>query len=183
MKLKEEILHDLQTQGYSYRSYLPPEQVNQFLEKFEEAHFRQARIGEKNEDLNVRRDHIHWLEDHELPVFFKNDLMSLKTEINRRLFLGLDRHEFHFSMYPEGAFYKKHVDNFQGKNSRVLSLILYLTSHLNEGELVLYQDDVEIKKILPLAGWMMIFLSQEFPHEVLPTKHPRKSLTGWIHQR
>lgn len=32
----------------------------------------------------------------------------------------------------------------------------------------------------PIAGRMVFFMSEEFPHEVLPTKLIRESIAGWF---
>jgi SM-20-related protein len=50
------------------------------------------------------------------------------------------------------------------------------------GELVLYQDEADKNglRILPEAGTVVLFLSDEFPHEVLPAKVDRYSIAGWF---
>ena len=49
------------------------------------------------------------------------------------------------------------------------------------GELVLYQDDerTERARIAPVDGRLVLFLSEEIPHEVRPTSAPRRSVAGW----
>jgi SM-20-related protein len=34
--------------------------------------------------------------------------------------------------------------------------------------------------VLPIGGRLVVFLSGEIPHEVLPTKKERISITGWL---
>jgi SM-20-related protein len=50
------------------------------------------------------------------------------------------------------------------------------------GELVLYKDDFDREgiKVIPLLGTVVVFLSEEFPHEVLPAKRDRYSIAGWF---
>ena len=150
--------------------------------------FHQAGIGrEQDHQLNpfVRRDRIFWL-DQEYPVtqFYLQWAERLRRYLNRELFLGLFDYECHYSHYPQGAFYKKHVDAFQGSSNRRLSSVLYLNPAWQAedgGELVLYtaDDSAVLETIVPSFGRLVIFLSEEFPHEVLPTRCSRYSLTGW----
>lgn len=151
--------------------------------------FHQAGIGREQEhQLNqfVRRDRIRWLQtDYEPTRFYLDWAERLRQRINRELFLGLFDYECHYAHYPKGAFYKKHLDAFQGNSNRRLSSILYLNpawQPTDGGELVIYAaDDSKIlETVLPTFGKMVIFLSEEFPHEVLPAKCSRFSLTGWF---
>ena len=51
------------------------------------------------------------------------------------------------------------------------------------GELVLYKNDQDVNgiKVLPEFGTLVIFLSEEFPHEVLPALRDRYAIAGWFH--
>jgi SM-20-related protein len=45
-------------------------------------------------------------------------------------------------------------------------------------------DGIEdYKDFLPLGGRIVVFLSGEVPHEVLPTNKERISITGWMKDR
>ncbi len=151
--------------------------------------FRQAGIGrEQGLQLNpfVRRDRIFWLGmDYQPTQFYLKWAERLQCYLNRELFLGLFDYECHYAHYPQGAFYKKHLDAFQGNSSRRLSSVLYLNPTWQAsaaGELVLYAPDggTILETVSPSFGRMVIFLSEEFPHEVLPTRCSRYSLTGWF---
>ena len=37
-----------------------------------------------------------------------------------------------------------------------------------------------LERVCPAAGTMVIFLSEEFPHEVLPATQDRYSIAGWF---
>lgn len=150
--------------------------------------FHQAGVGREQEhQLNqfVRRDRIRWLDmDYPPTRFYLTWMEQLRAHLNRELFLGLFDYECHYAHYPKQAFYKKHRDAFQGSSNRRLSTILYLNpawQPLDEGELIIYAPDDShiLEKVLPTFGKMVIFLSEEFPHEVLPTQCSRYSLTGW----
>lgn len=67
----------------------------------------------------------------------------------------------------------------------MLSVITYLNPAwlpTDGGELVIYNDDKDRDgiKVVPLYGTLVIFLSEEFPHEVLPSSRDRHSVAGWF---
>lgn len=152
--------------------------------------FHAAGIGREQEHhLNrfVRRDRIRWLDRHHEPVVFYLDwIEQLRHRINRDLYLGLFDYECHYAHYPKGAYYKKHVDAFRGESNRVLTTILYLNPAWQQGdggELRMYAPDHHrsvIETVLPTLGTMVLFLSEEFPHEVAPARRSRYSLSGWF---
>ena len=49
------------------------------------------------------------------------------------------------------------------------------------GELVLYQNDEDTTgiRVTPALGTVVLFLSEEFPHEVKPASQNRFSIAGW----
>jgi SM-20-related protein len=154
-----------------------------------EANFKHAGIGrETNHRINpfVRGDRIAWVETtHPAIVEYLDWIEQLRLVINRRLFLGLFDYECQYAWYPQGAFYKKHLDAFKGENNRIVSTVLYLNPDWQAqdgGELLLYTagSDKAIETITPLYGKMAIFLSEEFPHEVARTNKLRRSITGWF---
>lgn len=151
--------------------------------------FREAGIGREQEhQLNqfVRRDRICWLDmGHQPTRFYLEWAEQLRQHLNRKLFLGLFDYECHYAHYPKNAFYKKHLDAFKGSSNRRLSSILYLNPAWQQGdggELVMYSADdaTTMETVTPTFGKMVIFMSEEFPHEVLPTRCSRYSLTGWF---
>ncbi|MFW5816629.1 MAG: 2OG-Fe(II) oxygenase [Wenzhouxiangella sp.] len=105
--------------------------------------------------------------------------------LNRRLFLGLFEFEAHYAHYPAGAFYRRHVDSFQGAANRVVSLVAYLNADWRDddgGELVLYEaaGRTRLATLAPRAGRVVLFMSEELPHEVLPARRERLSIAGWF---
>lgn len=153
---------------------------------------RRAGIGRGDglvKDRSVRRDQIAWLEGFTEPqaaLFrFFDELMS---GLNRHLFLGLKRYEAHYATFQEGDFYKRHLDSFRGRASRVVSLVLYLNDnwHLEDGgELRVFSPDDEERAtglVRPEAGRAALFLSEQVPHEVLPANRMRFSIACWFRQ-
>ncbi len=134
----------------------------------------------------IRSDKIHWISKNNLvESVFLTWAENLRRGLNQRLFQGLFDFEGHFSMYPEGAYYQKHIDALTGNNNRILSLVLYLNANWDEtdaGELLLYPvaGDRPIQTIMPKFGTLVLFLSEQFPHEVLKAHRPRFSLAGWF---
>jgi SM-20-related protein len=150
--------------------------------------FHTAGIGRGNQhnlNLDIRRDHIHWLEDDQGLFLWRTWVKQLQQYLNRTLYLGLTSFESHFALYQPGDFYKTHLDAFRGQSNRRLSLVTYLNvdwQSADGGELVIYQtqNQQEIVRVLPQLGTLVLFLSEDFPHEVLPTHRLRRSVAGWF---
>ncbi|MEM8561450.1 MAG: 2OG-Fe(II) oxygenase [Pseudomonadota bacterium] len=69
----------------------------------------------------------------------------------------------------------------QAASSRVLSLVTYLNPDWSVdagGELVLYTK-AEAVEVLPVHKTLVVFLSEEFEHEVRPATADRFSVAGW----
>ncbi len=195
----EAIANDITEKGYSIRPYALPEHLatllNNHIQTMPPEQFKLAGIGRKRQHtLNnfVRTDEICWITgESNAGQAWLNWTKSLQSFLNQRLFLGLFSFESHFAHYVKGAFYKKHKDAFKGQENRVLSVVVYLNKSWNiddGGELVIYQsrskafppfDDKSIK-VTPGLGTIVVFLSEEFPHEVLPAKRDRFSIAGWF---
>lgn len=150
-----------------------------------------AGIGRQNDhQLNhtERSDEIHWLEaaaSSEESEFLQA-MEELRQAINQRLFMGLFDYECHFAHYPPGAFYRRHLDAFKGKSNRVLSTVFYLNEQWPKegagGELLMYDEaaDRVLERLAPRYGRLVVFLSDRFPHEVLPSECNRYSIAGWF---
>ena len=150
--------------------------------------FNQAGVGRDaafQTNVEVRSDKIHWLSGDENYLNRYNQwIEALRLYINRHLYLGLYDYECMFAHYPAGAFYKKHLDAFKNSTNRKLSTIMYLNPEWKTqdgGQLVMYNKETPepLCEVLPTFGTMVIFLSEAFPHEVLPATRSRYSLTGW----
>lgn len=104
--------------------------------------------------------------------------------MNRHFYLGLKYYESHFSLYEVGDFYEKHLDAFKNSKNRVVTSVYYLNedwSNGEGGELIIYdKNDIQIKKVMPNMNTLVIFMSEVFPHEVLPARVKRHSIAGWF---
>lgn len=190
--LVDEIAAALVDRGYIVLEQPLPVAITQGLLAhlaMEETQLKRAGIGRKHDyqlDDNIRSDKIQWLESTTPAVSdFLAWMDALRIGLNQHLFLGLFDYESHYAVYEPGAFYSKHVDAFRGKPGRKLSTVLYLNENwdkYNGGELVLYDgaSDQQLERIAPLCGRLVIFLSEDFPHEVLPATAKRRSIAGWF---
>lgn len=145
-----------------------------------------GRQSDYQRNQNIRGDAIQWLEPGEPVVTeFLCWMDKLRLGINQRLFLGLFDYESHYAVYPPGAFYQRHRDAFRGSPGRKVSTVLYLNPDWDlsaGGELVLYDEAGEniLNRIAPECGKLVIFLSEDFPHEVLAANRFRQSIAGWF---
>ena len=151
-----------------------------------------AKTGQQAKNTSIRGDSIFWLDEnsHEPSVqaYFTN-MHLLKNALNLHLFMNVQELETHLAVYPIGSTYKKHLDQFnqgEGVQTRQLSSVLYLNNHwlaADGGALRLHLNESEHLDIAPNAGKLVLFLSSQFWHEVLPAKRDRISLTGWFRTR
>jgi len=93
--------------------------------------FTEAGIGALQENVirhDIRSDQTYWLErkrDVELEAFWQL-LDEAIYMFNRYCFLSLSGFGFHFANYPAGSKYAKHLDQFQNRNNRMITMVIYL---------------------------------------------------------
>jgi SM-20-related protein len=153
--------------------------------------FSAARIG-KEERLqrrgDIRGDSTCWLAE---PLFaaeraLLSDLENLRLDLNRHGYYGLFDLEAHYAWYPPGSAYARHLDQPQGSNHRVVSVVLYLNDGWAPGaggELRVHAGNGTYRDIAPVGGRLACFLSAGREHEVLATRVDRLSVTGWYRRR
>ena len=199
--LYEQIISDLLEKKFSIiDNFFDEAEVNELREslhtKYEEDNFKKAAIGNRTNEViarSIRGDFILWINEAEAgkaeKIFFEK-INSLVDYLNRTCFMGILTKEFQYALYPEGTFYKRHLDTFQNDGRRKLSMVCYLNEEdwkpENGGELTIYTQDngkEEEINIYPFPGRVVIFESQELEHEVKPVKVPRLSITGWLKTR
>jgi SM-20-related protein len=190
----------LAAQGYAcWDTFLQPAETQTLRalahQQFGEGSFKAAGVGQGldyQHNQAVRSDHILWLDhhnEHSPFAFFFNRLGALADYLNQTCYLGIRDLEMHLAVYPQGAFYKRHLDVFRHDSGRVLSAICYLNENWTEadgGQLRIYfppqaEDQPETHiDLLPLGGRLVFFLSDQLEHEVLPARRNRYSITGWM---
>lgn len=189
---KARIADDLSANGYSVqKGWFPPDLVGALLRDLEicqeKGRLKHAGIGRGPQNqtaIEIRNDETLWLDGQsDAQNEYLRLMDALRTDLNQNLFLGLFEFEAHYALYQPGGFYKKHVDALKGQRNRIVSTVTYLTpawQDSDEGHLVLYdQNDNELTRILPEAGTLAVFMSENIPHEVLPPRRARSSIAGW----
>lgn len=134
---------------------------------------------------NIRSDKIFWLDPNnfrgsEQELF--NLIDSFVIYLNRTCFAGIKSYEFHYALYEEGTYYKKHIDQFKTDQGRAFTMIMYLNDgwiKADGGELKIYKE-TELELISPDNNKSVFFKSDELFHEVLVTNKSRMSIVGWL---
>lgn len=199
--LYEKVIDDLAEQKYSVvEGFFSDAEVqglrDGLLAKFEAERFKKSAIGNHaNEQVQtaVRGDFILWLDEATATgaeKLFFDTIRNFTQYLNRTCYMGIAKQEFHYALYPEGTFYKRHLDTFQNDSSRKLSMVCYLNDEDWKpeygGELTLYLNENGAEKALdiyPVKGRVVVFESQVLEHEVKPVKQKRLSITGWLKTR
>ncbi|MCG9693616.1 2OG-Fe(II) oxygenase [Vibrio sp. Isolate22] len=184
-----QLIDALSTQGYCvWDDFLTHEEVVALRDCIPE-NWKKARIGRNDEvtrESSIRSDKIQWVHrDMGEPASqFLDKMEQIRLAANQAFFLGLFEYEAHFAKYEKGDFYQKHLDCFKGNENRRLTTVFYMNDEWSEddaGELVVYDlQDNHIATIPPKSGRLFVFLSEQFPHEVLPTNTERFSIAGWF---
>ena len=189
----EQIADGLAESGYAVvDNFLTNAEVDAILDLdlFREGvvNFRKAGIGKESQlqiNESIRGDYIRWIDKNEAPPpakVYMDRLQSLCEYLNQSLYLSLKDYEIHFTIYPAGSYYKRHLDQFKKDDHRKLSVICYLNRAWEEqhgGQLRMHLQDKAID-FLPLSGRLVCFRSDQIEHEVLPATKERLSLTGWM---
>src|SRR5690606_37756962 len=117
------LIDQLAAEGWAtYPNFIAPELISSLREElitlYEQGEFRQAGVG-KGSNFQVRpeirSDKVLWLDPDnlsELQQSFWNEIEALRHLFNQEFYLGLKSFEAHFTKYPAGSFYKRHIDQF-----------------------------------------------------------------------
>jgi SM-20-related protein len=174
---------------YHCQAFIDPLLCQKLVSELNSRALRMAKIGKGSNEQNnieIRNDSLFWFSETS-PCLAQNEYLEemnkLMGIINQELYLGLKQFEGHFARYDQGGFYKKHLDQFKGNNERLISVIAYLNTPPEGGQLRIYsRNNPEIIEIdiSPKAGSLVCFLSNQIYHEVLPTTSERLSIAGWL---
>ncbi|MFA0144241.1 SM-20 protein [Vibrio kanaloae] len=184
-----QLIDALSTYGYFvWDDFLTHEEVVALKDCIPEA-WKKAKIG-RNDDVTqestIRSDKIQWVnrDTGEPASLFLDKMERIRLAANQAFFLGLFEYEAHFAKYEKGDFYQKHLDCFKGNENRRLTTVFYMNDEWTEedaGELIIYDlENNHITTIPPKSGRLLVFLSEQFPHEVLTTNTERFSIAGWF---
>jgi SM-20-related protein len=122
---------------------------------------------------------------------------DLGTHSSTNLDAKLD--ELLYAYYPQGGYYRRHVDSVVNSPSylRSYSFLLYLNDgqwdlstqggalrlHLDSGKDYLPDNESpNYVDVCPKGGTMVIFESSKIPHEVMDTSSERLAVVGWYNR-
>jgi SM-20-related protein len=191
--INADLCNNLTQYGWSQHSlFLPPELVLLLAAECtylqDKNILRLAHVGrgdEQSAQANIRSDRIAWLYAGQSVACdaYLLQMEQVRLLINQNLYLGLEEYESHFSFYQPGASYSKHLDRFHDDDARTISVVVYLNEEWQTeqgGALRLHPLNLPTQDISPIACSLVVFLSAEMLHEVLPATRNRMSLTGWF---
>jgi SM-20-related protein len=194
--LQLHLADDLVEHGWSQQNIFLPAQLT--LELAAECHLlaaggalHAARVGRGTAQTirtDIRGDQILWLKAGQSAACdrYLHIMENLRIALNRTLYLGLAEYESHFALYAPGASYQPHLDRFRDDDCRTVSVVIYLNhGWLPEqgGALRLHPQGERTQDIAPLGSRLVLFLSADMLHEVLPATRERLSLAGWFRRR
>jgi SM-20-related protein len=139
----------------------------------------------KDSKQQIRSDSIYWMDKKHDNIFEQEFLTHIEDfieHLNRTCYTGINSYEFHYAVYEEGSFYKRHKDQFKNDSDRKFSLINYLNNDWLEadgGQLLVYQNE-SVQQILPQSQKAVFFKSDEMEHEVVQSNRRRMSVSGWL---
>ncbi len=194
----EQLAIDVAEKGYSILDgFLSDKEVDAILmvlnARLEDDEFKKAGVGSGTDYKqlhNLRGDYIRWIEPElALPptqVVLGRITQAMQT-LNRVCYLGLKDFETHFTYYPAGSRYARHIDQFKTDDHRRISFVCYLNTEWKPGdggELRIFLPNTdgteEIIDVEPVAGRLVCFRADTIEHEVLTAYKTRYSLTGWM---
>ncbi|MDQ7004892.1 MAG: 2OG-Fe(II) oxygenase [Ghiorsea sp.] len=197
MSIQTNIAQHIAEKGYCVIDKALPEHMCQHLyqhiSKLPASTFKDMGIGRGDAfrlDKSYRSDTSRWLTGKQpIEQDYLRWMETLRVEINQHLFMGLVDYEAHFAHYAPKGFYKRHLDAFKGSSNRMLTTVYYLNpdwGNHDGGELLMYANELStmpFQKVAPQMNRLVVFLSDEFPHEVLPAQKDRYSIAGWFRRK
>ncbi len=158
------------------------------LQLLEDEKMKPAGIGNNlvmDTHQKMRGDKIYWMDKSHDNIFEQEFLQHIENfieHLNSSCYAGINGYEFHYAVYEEGSFYKRHKDQFKNNSNRKFSLISYLNENWLEedgGQLQVFENDIA-QQILPHSQTAVLFKSDETEHEVTRANRSRMSITGWL---
>mmetsp|Transcript_42560 Transcript_42560/g.96103 ORF Transcript_42560/g.96103 Transcript_42560/m.96103 type:complete len:420 (+) Transcript_42560:98-1357(+) len=212
-----DMIRSLMEQGYGFQDDFVDDSVIQDVYNEIELMDFDGKLTEVQQQkmTGYRTDRIHWLTYDALDrekqpglVALLKKMISIPFELNKKCSLYLQASaSFQVACYPEGAFYRRHVDGGydETNNGRKISAVLYANkswSREDGGQLRVFKrrpnpfqvakaqsegaevpdvDQIEVEEeIEPMGGRMVLFRSRDMPHEVLPCRKKRFAISLWL---
>jgi SM-20-related protein len=196
MELRNEEIEALGTQGFFVRdAFLGQEQARAIHTEAQAlvvaGGLRPAGIrrgGDRTEDTSIRSDFITWVQPQPETALgaLWDAYVRLGEALSAGAYLGLGRFDVQLAHYPGGgAHYQRHRDAFPGQSNRRVTAIYYANPDWRPehgGQLRLYLD-TGAREVEPTLDRLVVFLSEQLEHEVLPAHAPRLALTAWLYGR
>lgn len=192
----EKVADGLVNRGFAVvDDFLSMQEVNQILQEgafqLDGGSMKRAGVGKttsRQVNEGIRGDYIQWIDETSAGGTLRaylSRMRELMRYLNRALYLSLKDIEAHMTVYPPGTFYKRHLDQFRTDDHRKLSAICYLNEGwtVDDGGQLRMHLPSGAEDVLPIAGRIVCFRSDQIEHEVLPGKRERYSLTGWFVDR
>lgn len=195
--IASQIIDDIRQQGYAivddFMDSTSITALSQHAKQLQaDGVMQKASTGLNKTVSKIRGDFIYWIDTNTtnpIEQGYLKAMQALQNALNQAFFLGLFELESHFAIYPTGAGYHKHLDQFIGKEERKITCILYLNDQWQStdgGELRVYldkQNHDHFFDVAPTGGKLVVFVASDFVHEVLPAKRERIAMTGWFRTR
>jgi SM-20-related protein len=184
MELSAHEVEQLGSEGWFVRDgFIGADDVRAARAELEHIDFRAAGMTGGRLDESQRGDRIAWLGPKTAPPALAKlcaQLEDLRLAIARDAWLPTTHAEIQAAHYPGGgARYARHRDAPATNNRRRVTAIVYLNPEwtpADGGQLRLGTVDLE-----PIAGRLVVFLSERVEHEVLPAHAPRYAVTAWCY--
>ena len=191
------LIDDLARQGWAHAAQALPEEMTTALlarARLLEAEdaLRAGKVGRGDNALRaaaIRKAQISWMDGADpAEAAFLDGAEALRRAINEALFAGLFEFEAHFSIYPPGGHYARHLDAFAGApRARVVSLVAWLNPDWRTGdggELDVWtgphDDGAPLARFEPRIGDLLLMMSETIPHAVRATTRTRYGIAGWF---
>ena len=161
--------------------------TNDLLTRYANNRFALAGVGPRQTSQvheEIRTDEIFWLgksNTRKAEDDFIKQIEVFIAYLNETCYAGINSYEFHFAVYNPGSFYKRHVDQFKGSDTRKYTVVVYLNKDWTPtmgGQLLIFDGDKKME-IEPVFGRIVVMRSF-VEHEVLESHFLRKSVTGWL---
>lgn len=209
-KISQNHLQDLNANGYVIIENFLPDDLQESLRRDvrtlrDKGKFKVAKIGQdatNTLNTNIRVAETCFLGKDKLtdtPDASRSKLYDVLDQIRVDLPQPLDASlsEFLYAYYPSGGFYRRHRDAIPGSASmlRKFSLLMYLNKNWveeNGGKLRMHMDsggdelppgeEPNYLDVSPKGGTLVLFNSDQVPHEVLDTESERIAIVGWYNR-